>query len=796
MLIKLLQNMFYYTNFIKTEKMKILKLNVSLFPAILVPICFLSGCRPKCSEEIKTGYNLIHNQDGQTLGYSPASGVKIITVNRLAFKDLNKDGKLDKYEDWRLPVDDRARDLASKLSVDQIAGLMLYSSHQAIPSGGGGPMGGGTYGGKPFAESGANPGDLSDQQIKFLTEDNLRHVLITSVESPEIAAMWNNNVQGLVEGIGFGIPVNTSSDPRHGSDSYAEYNAGAGGKISMWPGTLGLAASFDPELMRKFGQVASSEYRALGITTALSPQIDLATEPRWSRFDGTMGEDPDLAADMARAYVDGFQTSEGAENIHDGWGYHSVNAMVKHWPGGGPEEGGRDAHFGYGAYAVYPGKNLEDHLKPFTEGAFKLQGPTKTAAAVMPYYTVSYNQDTKYGENVGNGFSKYIINDLLRGEYKYEGVVCSDWMITADVTSIDKFEGKCWGVEKNSVAERHYKVIMAGVDQFGGNNEKGPVLEAYTMGVKDNGEEFMRKRFEESAVRLLRNIFRVGLFENPYLEAARTKSIVGNPDFMKAGYEAQIRSVVMVKNNSNFLPLKKLLKAYIPQKYVPEGRSWFGQETKAKWIDPVNITVVSKYFEIVKTPEKADIALVCISSPSGISGYSAEDVGINSNGYVPISLQYGNYKADFARDTSIAGGSPFESFTNRTYKGKSVTTKNSFDMKMVNETKMKMGTKPVLLLVDVSNPMVFSEIEKNASAIIVHFGVQDQALMDIITGESEPSGLLPFQMPADMKTVEEQSEDVPRDMNCFVDSNGNKYDFGFGMNWSGVINDQRVAKYK
>ena len=722
--------------------------------------------------------------------------MKILTVNRLAFKDLNKNGKLDKYEDWRLPVDDRARDLASQMSVDQIAGLMLYSSHQAIPSGGGGFMRGGTYGGKPYPESGAKPSDLSDQQVKFLTDDNLRHVLITSVESPEIAAIWNNNVQALVEGIGLGIPVNTSSDPRHGSDSYAEYNAGAGGRISMWPGTLGIAATFDPELMRKFGEVASAEYRALGITTALSPQIDLATEPRWSRFDGTMGEDPDLAADMARAYVDGFQTSEGTDNISGGWGYHSVNAMVKHWPGGGPEEGGRDAHYGFGAYAVYPGNNLKDHLKPFTEGAFKLQGPTGMASAVMPYYTISYNQDTEFGENVGNSYSKYIINDLLRGEYKYDGVVCTDWMITADVKGIDRFEGKCWGAENLTVAERHYKVIIAGVDQFGGNNEKGPVLEAYSLGVKEYGEEFMRKRFEESAVRLLRNIFRVGLFENPFLDAAKTKSIVGSPEFMKEGYNAQLRSVVLLKNSSNILPLKKQLKVYVPKRYTPAGRNWFGQETPESWVDPVNIAVVAKYFETVESPGNADIAIVCISSPSGGSGYSAGDLKAKGNGYVPISLQYGTYKADYARETSIAGGSPLESFTNRTYKGKSVTANNSFDMKMVNETRIKMGHKPVIVIVDVSNPMIFSEIEKNASAVIVHFGVQDQALMDIITGESEPSGLLPFQMPADMRTVEEQFEDVPRDMNCYVDNDGNKYDFGFGLSWQGIINDQRVAKYK
>ena len=173
-----------------------------------------------------------------------------------------------------------------------------------------------------------------------------------------------------------------------------------------------------------------------------------------------------------------------------------------------------------------------------------------------------------------------------------------------------------------------------------------------------------------------------------------------------------------------------------------------------------------------------------------------EDFKIRWNGYVPISLQYDKYKADYARETSIAGGSPFENFTNRTYKGKTGTANNSFDMKMVNETRAKMGKKPVIVLVDVSNPMVFAEIEKNASAILVHFGVQDQALMDIITGEAEPSGLLPFQMPADMKTVEEQFEDVPHDMNCYVDSNGNKYDFGFGLNWNGVINDERVAKYE
>ena len=754
-----------------------------------------AGCSPKWTEEDQGTFKLVHNEGGQTLGYSPSSGIKILTVDRLAFKDLNKNGKLDAYEDWRLPVDERAKDLAAKLSVEQIAGLMLYSGHQAIPSAAGGRFSG-TYNGKPFPESGAIASDLSDQQKKFLTDDNLRHVLITSVQSPAIAAQWNNNAQALVEGIGFGIPANNSSDPRHGSDSYAEFNAGAGGKISMWPGSLGIAASFDPKLMKQFGEVAAAEYRALGIATALSPQIDLGTEPRWSRFDGTMGENPNLTVDMARAYVDGFQTSTGEAAITGGWGYKSVNAMVKHWPGGGPEEGGRDGHFGYGAYAVYPGHNLKDHLKPFTEGAFKLEGGTSMASAVMPYYTISYNQDTVNRENVGNSYNKYLITDLLRGKYGYDGVVCTDWMITKDVMAIDQFQGKCWGVEKMTEAERHFKAIEAGVDQFGGNNEIAPVLEAYKMGVAKHDSAFMRKRFEQSAVRLLRNIFRVGLFEKPYLNVAETEKTVGSPEFMKAGYNAQLRSIVMLKNQQKTLPLKKQLKVYIPKKFIPGGRNWFGVETPESWKAAVNPLVAQKYFQVVEKPEEADFALVCIDSPKSGVGYSQDDVKMKGNGYVPISLQYGVYKADFARETSIAGGSPFEDFTNRSYKGKTIVASNIQDMKTVTETKTKMGAKPVIVVVKVSNPMIFSEIEKSASAILIHMGVQDQAIMDILTGAVEPSALLPFQMPVDMKTVEEQSEDVPLDMKCFVDSEGNTYDFAFGLNWGGVIKDERVAKYK
>ncbi|WP_263603237.1 glycoside hydrolase family 3 protein [Chryseobacterium sp. PET-29] len=744
------------------------------------------------SQNIQT----VTNSKGPVLGYSADSGVKILTIGGNKFKDLNKNGKLDKYEDWRLPVDERAKDLASKMTIEQIAGLMLYSGHQSVPA----PADGfraGKYNGKLYKESGANAWDLTDQQKKFLKEDNLRHVLVTTVESPEVAAKWSNNIQAYIEGLGLGIPANNSTDPRHSATVTAEFNEGSGGQISLWPDGLAMGATFDPELVKKFGNIAAQEYRALGISTALSPQIDLGTEPRWYRIAYVFSESPELTADMARGYIDGFQTTVGNKN---GWGNKSVNAMVKHWPGGGPEEGGRDAHWAMGKFAVYPGNNFQNHVKPFTEGAFKLNGGTKEAAAVMPYYTISFNQDTKNGENVGNGYSKYLITDLLRGKYKYDGVVCTDWLITADEPkSPGGFAGKPWGAEKLSIAERHYKVLEAGVDQFGGNNDKGPVLEAYQMGVKEHGEKAYRAKFEQSAVRLLRNFFRIGLFENPYVNVEETKKIVGNPEFMKAGYEAQVKSIVMLKNKANILPIKERKTVYIPKRYSPATFNWWGIYTAPSLDYPIDIEKVKTHYNITEDPSKADFALVFVKSPhSEEGGYSDIDVAEGGNGYLPISLQYQTYTATEAREKSIAVGDPVvaPNVHDRTFKNKTSTATNFTDLLTIQNTYKAMNGKPVIVSVTASKPMVFNEFEKHADAILMNFNVSNQAVLDIITGKYEPSGLLPLQMPANMTTVEKQKEDVPYDMETHKDSEGHSYDFGYGMNWSGVIKDARTEKYK
>ena len=724
----------------------------------------------KWTEQQVDSFMLVTQKGGATLGYSPQSGVKLLTVDGFAFKDLNRNDSLDGYEDWRLTPQERAADLASKLTKEEIAGLMLYSSHQAVPS-----------------------PELSDEQKKFLHDDHLRAVLITNVESPKVAAEWNNNMQAFVEGLDHGIPANTSSDPRHEAKATTEYNAGAGGQISLWPTSLGLAATFDPQLMHRYGEIASEEYRALGIATALSPQVDIATDPRWDRFNGTFGEDPKLATEMARAYCDGFQTTPETQ----GWGTKSVNAMVKHWYGYGGQEGGRDSHFASGKYAVYPGNNLAMHKRSFVEGAFHLEGGTEMASAVMPIYSILWNQDPS-GENVGGSYSHWLIQQQLRDEAKFEGVVCTDWGITKDMKVLDSPRGgKPWGVEALTEAERHYKILQAGVDQFGGNNEIGPVLSAYDMWAKSEGEESARQRFEQSARRLLLNVFRVGLFENPYLDPAQTEQTVGKPEFMQEGYEAQLKSIVMLKNHGNqTLPIKDRKKVYVPKRHFPAIPGIWGGISEEKTVEPIDLKLVGKYFEVVEGPEQADFAICLIEEPSTGFGYSTEDVKRGGNGYMPYSLQYDDYTAKDARSVSIAGGDPMEKFTNRSFKGKTVKAYNRDDMVMVNETRKAMGNKPVIVILETGRPVVLSEIEPYADAILISFNVQHQALLDIISGKTEPSALLPMQMPADMKTVEEQQEDVPRDMRCYQDADSNTYDFAFGLNWQGIINDERVRKFK
>lgn len=738
---------------------------------VLIVLVLLTACKNTITEQRYSQFILIQQTQGPDLGYNPLSGVSILYQDDYAFKDLNQNGELDIYEDWRETPSKRAQDLAQQISIEQIAGLMLYSPHMVV-----------------------NDSVPNEKIISCLLQDQMRHILVTKVKNAYTAALWHNNLQAIAEAQPFGIPTNNSSDPRNYTEADGEFNAGSGGDISQWPREIGLAATFDMDIIHRHAHIASIEYRALGITTTLSPQIDLSTDPRWRRFYGTFSEDADLCTDIARVYTDAFQTTPGSPS---GWGNQSVNCMAKHWPGGGTGEGGRDAHYCFGQYGVYPGNNFEEHLLPFTQGALQLDGPTSSAAAIMPYYTISYGIDPS-GENVANGYSRYIITDLLREKYGFDGVVCTDWTITADNPSVETMNGKPWGVEHLSVDERHFQAIYAGCDQFGGNDDKQPILAAYQLWCQRFGKESAEQRFRASAQRLLLNFFRVGVFENPYVDPNYTAQVVGCKEFVKEGYDAQLKSIVMLKNHQQVMPIKKGAKVYFPKRYYPASIGFFSrhQPNIAHYDWQIDTALIKQYYQLTDDPNEADFALLYIFSPEGNWGYSEKDVQQGGTGYVPISLQYEDYTATSARAQSIAGGDIKESFTNRTYLGKSDYSYNRYDMLQVIQTKQMMGDKPVIVLVQPARPFIPAEIEPYSDGLLLGFGVKDQAYLDILCGDAEPYGLLPMQLPKDMHTVETQLEDMAHDMECYTDTDGHTYDFAFGMNWKGVIHDARVKKYQ
>lgn len=444
----------------------------------------------------------------------------VIERDGLRFRDLNRNGVLDRYEDWRLSPPERARDLVGRMTLAEKAATMV---HPAIPTLG-----------NPFAATA-----YDEASARGMIEGGVTTFVTRITTEPAGFARANNGLQQLAEATRLGIPLTISSDPRnHFGSIFGASNAA--GSFSRWPATTGFAAIGDPEVTRSFADVARREYRAVGITETLSPQADLATEPRWPRIDGTFGEDPRLAARLVAAYVAGFQGSA------DGLTHSGVLSIVKHWVGYGAQIDGLDSHNYYGRFETVTERSLKIHIEPF-QAAFAVK-----AGGIMPTYSIL--RDAKLSgrpiEQVGGGFNVQLIDGLLRKTYGYQGIVLSDWEIVKDCPSTCRGAwqpgtppsiGMPWGMENASVADRYAKAINAGVDQIGGAEDFQPIIEGVTAG------KIALSKVDESVTRLLIPKFAMGLFEDPYVDPAEAARIVGNPTFTALAESAQRRSMVILE---------------------------------------------------------------------------------------------------------------------------------------------------------------------------------------------------------------------------------------------------------
>ena len=474
------------------------------------------------------------------LYFSQFESVETIYKNDYLFRDLNKNQQLDIYEDARISSALRVNDLLSQMTIEEKVGLMFHPPFTVNPG-----IGMRIYEilirGNQFTES-------------HIIKKHINHFNLYGNPDPVKLAKRINQLQNYAARSRLGIPLTISSDPIHEVERGGGIASFSVQGFSKWPSQLGLAATRDVQLVKKFADIARQEYLAVGIRTALHPMADLATDPRWARNFGTFGSDSKLSASLTLAYMDGFQ----GENINS----QSVLTMVKHFPGGGPQENGLDAHLMSGKNQVYPGKMFDYHLEPFIEAI------NNNLKVIMPYYGITVDQSK---ENVAIGFNRYLLNDLLREKLNYDGVICSDWGIIT---------GRHWGVTNLTIPERYIKAINAGIDQFGGEMHPEIVVQL----VKEN--KIDESRIDESVRRILKNKFELGLFDDPFVDIESVDKLINTQTTQKLALDAQRKSVVMLKN-SNLLPLTEETKIYVD-----------GMEFKDSAINKVN------------TIEEADVILM------------------------------------------------------------------------------------------------------------------------------------------------------------------------------------------
>ncbi len=454
--------------------------------------------------------------------------MKMLTVDNIEFRDLDHDGVLSPYEDHRLSAEARAKDLLARMTVAEKAGVMMHGTAQSN-----GPLG--------IMGVGTEYHETANRHL--IAESKINHLITRLDNTPARFAEQNNVLQQIAADTRLGIPVTISTDPRHHFQHVTGASSRAKG-FSQWPETTGLAAIGSAELVEQFTEIARDEYRAVGIHMALSPQADIATEPRWSRISGTFGENPRLARKLVGAYVKGMQS--GTNGLHE----KSVSCVVKHWVGYGAAPEGFDGHNAYGRFSQLTEASLRLHVEPF------LSSFDHKVAGVMPTYTIlkDLRLNAEPLEQVAGGFSRELITELLRNKCGFKGFVLSDWAIFRDAgeqtfnpttaqTPMDI--GMPWGVETLSREQRFAKAVNAGCDQLGGEEDVVTMLSAIENSL------IPIQRIDQAVYRMLLQKFKQGLFESPFVDATNAGELVGSETAMAAGRSAQARSIICLKKPSS-----------------------------------------------------------------------------------------------------------------------------------------------------------------------------------------------------------------------------------------------------
>ena len=613
----------------------------------------------------------------------------IIEADGYQFIDLNGNGTLDVYEDWRLDADTRAADLVSQMTVREKIAQMQHPTYL------------------PRAD-----GKIAPYLQKYCTDYGIGMLLIRELNSVETAATTMNTVQEYAEASRLGVPVLVSMDSVHG----LSYVSGA----TVTGHNLALAATRDEEMVTKLAEIARDEHIAIGVRMTLSPESDIASEPRWGRVMETFGEDPDLVTQMVRAQIVAFQNGE------DGLNPDGIVACIKHFPGAGPQMDGKDT-----SPIVSDEETLQIHLKPYYAAI------DVNVGSVMPYYSVPLALDM---ENSAIG-SKAALQDLLREQMGFEGIIQTDWGM---IWAIQEGLGTMTGEEVSDEEAIIIGVTQSRVDGIGGESIR----------LIDQMEEMTEEgKIDEdiltaAATRIVKAKFQLGVFENPYCDVEYAVSFVGSEEHTKVNLEAAEKAMTLLKNDGA-LPLT----ANVGQKILVCGpRAGDMMSLVGGWSsEQEGLTIAAAVAEYAGEND----TVTYIADDVTAIAEAAKDADV-----VIVSVGEPSYQHDppWSYDTLEITASQQE----------------------ILEAVKANTNGQIITVVTGGRPYILTWCDENTNAILEAYYPGQQggiAIAETLFGLNNPTGKTPLQFPRDMESVNDQSGDVSFDLENPL------YDYGWGLSY-------------
>lgn len=663
--------------------------------------------------------------------------VGVLKVDGKYFKDANNNQQLDTFEDWRLPAEERANAMAETLNNVQLAtfifnNLMCNPVSKTLADV---TREDGTidptkiithYEGEPTVSEGGVPGAPAGMNISgfSLPNDNdimnigLRHAVYRGNLGYQAA------VVGLLNNVG---------------NQYAEYAAVAKGETFLpwtlisnpisagYVNNMALAAAVmgdvagggDYSMVEEYAEMDRQMWVAAGIRQMYGPQIDLATDPRWARNSGTYGEVPAVVAGITTALVSGYQ--QGTEGVK----LEGVSLSIKHFPGDGAAENGYESHTYQGQWRIYttPGSLEKYQLVGFQAAC------DAGVSSIMPCYSrdtadprsaeQSYRGVVIPVDQVGSAYSHTMMQTLLTEAMGFKGFINTDSGILSTQT---------FGVETLDFAERYAKLINNGVGAIGAGFQFNEVLDALDRGLIT--VEQLRKVV---ASRLWREIDQ-GRVDNPYVNLENADAVRATNTSGEAAekiYLSQQKSVVLLKNKGNVLPLNDTSKKVFIASFTGKGAD-------DKTVDALKAEFEAKGFTVVDDEDEADIAYLDVAPTyNGTTGSNTAmgviDLveGAEVPGVVLNALRVDGNKAN----TQIPTGQLVE-----------VTTVE--DVKDIAKIAKKVHGNGgvVIAAIKVTQPWILTNLEPHVDGLIAQFGVPQKAQISVITGEYNPTGKLPITM--------------------------------------------------